>query len=75
LPVFCLPEFFLEICQGWTQETLKQLVLTMTKKGSIPLPLFYENVTDMRSISNKRQALAELYQWLNYKGVDRIDTL
>ena len=71
----CLPEFFGDLCRGWTQETFRQIYMTMTKKGSVPLKLWYESVVEMRNISNKRQACKDLFDWLDYKHLDRISTL
>ena len=47
----------------------------MTKRGTVPLKLWYESVMDMRSISNKRQACKDLFEWLDYKKLGRICTL
>mmetsp|Transcript_5514 Transcript_5514/g.3882 ORF Transcript_5514/g.3882 Transcript_5514/m.3882 type:complete len:228 (+) Transcript_5514:88-771(+) len=71
----CVPEFYADICQGWTQETLRQVYITMTKKGSTPIKLWFESPEEMRSISNKRGPVSELFEWLNYRKLGRIDTL
>ena len=47
----------------------------MTKKGSTPIKLWFESPEEMRNISNKRGPLAELFEWLNYRKLGRIDTL
>ena len=70
-----MPEFFGDLCRGWTQETFRQIYMTMTKKGSVPLKLWYESVADMRMISNKRQACKDIFEWLDFKHLDRINTL
>lgn len=75
LPTFCLPEFFAEIVQGWTQETLKQVNMTLTKKGTMPLTLWFDSVDQMRPITNKREHLIQLFKWLDYRNFNRIDTL
>ena len=71
----CLPEFFGDLCRGWTQQTLRENHMGMTKRGTVPLKLWYESVLDMRSISNKRQACKDLFEWLDYKKLGRICTL
>jgi len=67
LKVYCLPDFFLDLCQGWTHETLQQVYMTITKKQSAPLKLWMDSAEEMRTISNKRQTLAELFEWLDFK--------
>lgn len=47
----------------------------MTKKGTIPLKLWYGSDVDMRNISNKRGACKELFEWLDYKKLGRICTM
>ena len=49
--------------------------MTMTKKGSIPLKLWYEDVLEMRNISNKRDACKAIFEWLDYKKLDRINSM
>ena len=75
LQKFCLPEFFLDLAAGWSQETFRQVYMTMTKKETIPLKLWLDSPEEMRIISNKRQQLTDLYEWLNYRKLKRIDTL
>jgi len=47
----------------------------MTKKGSIPIKLWIDSPQEMRTISNKRAQLVELFNWLDYRGLNRVDTL
>jgi len=54
---------------------LSQVYMTMTKKETIPLKLWLDSPEEMRIISNKRQQLTDLYEWLNYRKLKRIDTL
>lgn len=49
--------------------------MTMTKKQSIPLKLWMDSAEEMRIISNKRASLIDLFKWLDYKQLNRIDTL
>lgn len=58
-----------------THETLKSIFNSMTKKGSCPIKLWIESPTEMRIISNKRPQLAELFKWLDFKQLGRINTL
>ena len=51
------------------------MVLTLTKKGFCPLKLWFDDPTEMRVISNKRDALKQLFEHLDYKKIGRIDTL
>ena len=52
---------FANMCSGWTQETFKQVILTLTKKGQQPIKLWFDSVEDMYPMSNKREALGELF--------------
>ena len=47
----------------------------MTKKESVPLKLWMDSAEEMRIISNKRQSLVELFEWLDFKKLKRIDTM
>ncbi len=47
----------------------------MTKRNNAPLKLWIESPTEMRNISNKRPELAQLFDWLDYKKLGRINTL
>jgi len=49
--------------------------MTMTKKESVPLKLWMDSAEEMRIISNKRQSLVELFEWLDFKQLKRIDTM
>ena len=49
--------------------------MTMTKKESVPLKLWMDSAEEMRIISNKRQSLVELFEWLDFKKLKRIDTM
>ncbi len=50
----CLPECFSDLCSGWTQETLRQVILTLTRNGSAPIKLWYDSAEEMCALSNKR---------------------
>jgi hypothetical protein len=49
--------------------------MTMTKKESVPLKLWMDSAEEMRIISNKRQSLVELFEWLDFRQLKRIDTM
>ena len=57
-----------------TQETVKSHFMTMTKKNNAPIKLWLE-AHELRIISNKRPQLAEMFEWLDFKGLGRINTL
>ena len=54
---------------------MRQLHVVLTKKGKIPIKLWLESPSEMRTISNKRSQLAEIFKWLDFRGLGRIDTL
>ena len=39
------------------------------------MKLWFDSAEEMRIISNKKQQLSELFNWLNYRGLQRIDTM
>ena len=47
----------------------------MTKRNNAPIKLWIDSPTEMRLISNKRPQLAEIFSWLDYRGLGRINTL
>jgi hypothetical protein len=47
----------------------------MTRKGTAPIKLWFDSAEEMQLLSNKRNALAELYKILDYNGLGRIDTM
>ena len=47
----------------------------MTKRGNAPIKLWLDSPTEMRVISNKRPQLIEMFQWLDFKQLGRINTL
>lgn len=47
----------------------------MTKKNTCPIKLWIESPIEMRIISNKRPQLAEMFKWLDFKQLGRINTL
>ena len=47
----------------------------MTKKETIPFKLWFDSVDEMKLISNKKDRLIELFKWLDFKEIGRIDTL
>mmetsp|Transcript_21496 Transcript_21496/g.24968 ORF Transcript_21496/g.24968 Transcript_21496/m.24968 type:complete len:253 (-) Transcript_21496:72-830(-) len=69
----CLPPFIEELCGGWSQETYKQVIQKITKKGSTPLPLYFDSPQSMESMSNKSGALAELFKNMDTLKKGRID--
>ncbi|CAD8047207.1 unnamed protein product [Paramecium sonneborni] len=69
----CLLPALEELCGGWTQETLKSILQKLTKKNQAPLPLFFDSSQAMDSISNKKQALATVFQQFDSRGIGRID--
>jgi len=46
----------------------------MTKKNNAPIKLWME-ANELRIISNKRGELQAMFEWLDYKGLGRINTL
>ena len=58
-----------------TQETIKSIFMSMTKRNNAPIKLWIESPQEMRVISNKRVQLAEIFEWLDYKQLGRINTL
>lgn len=63
------------MASGWSQETFRQVYMTLTKKESVPLKLWMDSPEEMRVISNKREQLTNLFQWMDYRQFGRIDTL
>ena len=61
----CYPDAFGDLCGGWTVETFKQVIAKMTKNGRQPIPLYYEATSEMRSISNKRDILENIFKIFN----------
>ena len=47
----------------------------MTKRNNAPIKLWIDSPQEMRVISNKRVQLAEIFEWLDYKQLGRINTL
>lgn len=50
----CIPDPFADLCSGWTQETFRQVVMTMTRKGAAPIKLWFDSPEEMCVLSNKR---------------------
>ena len=48
--------------------------MTLTKRNSEPIKLWFE-ANYLRKISNKRQELQQLFDWLDFKGIGRINTM
>jgi len=69
----CLPVCVEELCGGWSQETYKQVIQKITKKGSTPLPLYFDSPQSMEYMSNKGGALAELFKMMDTNKKGRID--
>lgn len=54
----CVPDCYADMCGGWTQETFRQVIMTMTRKGAAPIKLWFDNpVEEMTVLSNKKQAI------------------
>lgn len=72
----CLPDCFAEMCSGWTQETFRQVIMTMTRRGAAPIKLWFDNPNEeMLFLSNKRAALAEIFNLMDSQKMGRVDTL
>eukprot|EP00347_Sterkiella_histriomuscorum_P019553 403341192 len=71
----CIPDSFGDLCSGWTQETFRQVVTTMTRRGAAPIKLWFDSAEEMTVLSNKRPALAELFKVMDTNKIGRIDTL
>ena len=71
----CHPDCLGELCGGWSQETFRQIVLKMTKKGKIPIKLWFDSAEEMAVLSNKKNALAEIFNYMDTKKRGRIDTM
>jgi len=70
-----LPDCFQDICSGWTQETLRQNILQMSKKGVAPIKLWFDSPQEMMVMTNKAQTIETLFKYLDYKGLGRIDSM
>ncbi|CDW83191.1 UNKNOWN [Stylonychia lemnae] len=71
----CVIDCFADLCSGWTQETFRQVVMTLTRKGAAPIKLWFDSPEEMTVLSNKRPALQELFRIMDHNNVGRIDTL
>jgi hypothetical protein len=71
----CLPDCFTDLCSGWTQETFRQIIMSMTRRGAAPIKLWFDSAEEMAILSNKRAALEHLFKLMDTKGLGRIDTL
>ena len=49
--------------------------MTMTKKQTVPLKLWFDSADEMRCFSNKQDRLQQLFDHLNHRQLQRIDTL
>jgi hypothetical protein len=47
----------------------------MTKKGTAPIKLWFDSAEEMQLLSNKRNALIDIYKILDTSGIGRIDTM
>jgi hypothetical protein len=63
------------MCSGWTQETFRQVIMTMTRKGAAPIKLWFDNSEEMTVLSNKRQAIQDIFKLMDSSLIGRIDTL
>jgi hypothetical protein len=71
----CIPECFSDLCSGWTQETFRQVIMTMTRKGAAPIKLWFDSPEEMCVLSNKRQAINDIFKTIDSGKVGRIDTM
>lgn len=69
------PDAMCDICQGWTQETFRQVIMTITRKGAAPIKLWYDSYEEMLAFSNKRDSCAKIFQIMDTNKVGRIDTM
>ena len=51
------------------------MVLDVTKKGKAPIKLYYSSAEEMYSLSNKRDALQEIFKLMDVDKKGRIDTM
>eukprot|EP01017_Pseudomicrothorax_dubius_P028407 TRINITY_DN3368_c0_g1_i1.p1 TRINITY_DN3368_c0_g1~~TRINITY_DN3368_c0_g1_i1.p1 ORF type:complete len:160 (-),score=10.75 TRINITY_DN3368_c0_g1_i1:413-892(-) len=72
-PPSCIPTCLEEMCGGWTQETLRQVVQKLTKKSTCPLPLWYDDPKNMEIISIKRDPVQQVFKLFDTRGIGRID--
>ena len=47
----------------------------MTKSGNSPLPLIFTSPEHMKVLSNKQDAVKEIFRHMDYRGHNRIDAL
>jgi|LauGreDrversion4_2_1035121.scaffolds.fasta_scaffold368105_2 Ca2+-binding EF-hand superfamily protein len=71
----CIPDCFADLCSGWTQETFRQVIMTMTRKGAAPIKLWFDSPEEMNVLSNKRQAIQDIFKTIDSGKVGRIDTM
>ena len=76
----CLAPCFEEFCGGCkghtgTADTLKQIVLKMTKNGRIPLPMVFFTPAELSGLSNKRTCAEEVFKLFDTRGLSRIDVM
>ena len=70
-----LPASFTDICAGWQSVTFRQIIVTMTKSGSSPLPLIFTSPEHMKMLSNKHDPVQKIFKLMDYRGHNRIDAL
>lgn len=64
----CFPKCIGEICGGWTQETLKQAIVKLTKNGKAPIQLWFSNAEEMEPISKKINVRKEIFDLFDNKN-------
>ena len=52
---------FVEVCQGWKQETFNQVLVQITKKNLVPIPTLLYTDKEMGVISNKSEPIAKIF--------------
>ena len=70
-----LPASFTDICAGWQSVTFRQIIVTMTKSGSSPLPLIFTSPEHMKMLSNKHDPVQKIFKLMDYRGHNRVDAL
>jgi hypothetical protein len=64
---------FADLCMGWKQETFKQVIIQVTKKNTVPLPMVFNSPSQMCMLSNKQEAVQQLFKHLDFKKLGRVD--
>lgn len=49
--------------------------MTMTRKGAAPIKLWFDSHEEMNVLSNKRQAIQDIFKTIDSSKIGRIDTM